>query len=397
VAAAREESRCSFSLRFSCSSWQCGGYQERSDINARFSGAQGITPHLLAGTTVDSTNIAGAPAALGQSGAFFHDLTLTTPLASNYVASAAPSGSASGDLGGSYPGPNVVGLHFGSTHLMLSATAPSSGQYLYYNGTNIVGAAGAAPSGSASGDLGGSYPGPTVVGLHFGSTAMPLSGTAPSSGQYLQWNGTNIVGASGGGAPSGTASGDLGGSYPGPTVVGLHFGSTAMPLNSTAPSSGQYLQWDGSHISGVSIPIAVEPPAVFLSATLNSDTSIGTSSTQLLQVSTSALANSVNGKWAMEVSANVRFSNSGGTCDNCSIYVYDTASASYTAAETTVNSVGYGANGEASVRKTVPINQGAAPVVTLYGECAATGVKAMSIDSNFSAPATSLYVALSPQ
>lgn len=36
-----------------------------------------------------------------------------------------------------------------------------------------------------------------VTQLHFGSTALPLSSTPPSTGQFLLWNGTNVVGASG--------------------------------------------------------------------------------------------------------------------------------------------------------------------------------------------------------
>lgn len=35
-----------------------------------------------------------------------------------------------------------------------------------------------------------------VIQFHFGATATPLSGSAPTTNQYLQWNGTNIVGQS---------------------------------------------------------------------------------------------------------------------------------------------------------------------------------------------------------
>lgn len=52
-----------------------------------------------------------------------------------------------------------------------------------------------------AGDLAGTDTAPTVVGLHFGATGLAL-GTAPTSGQCLEYNGTNITGAtcSGGGS-----------------------------------------------------------------------------------------------------------------------------------------------------------------------------------------------------
>ncbi len=54
-----------------------------------------------------------------------------------------------------------------------------------------------------AGDLGGTASSPTVVGFHFGATSTPLSSTAPTSGQFLQWNGTNIVGAASTATPAG--------------------------------------------------------------------------------------------------------------------------------------------------------------------------------------------------
>lgn len=64
-------------------------------------------------------------------------VTVPTSIYANSAGSAAPSGTAAGDLSGSYPSP-VVSKLLGRT---LSTTAPTSGQVLKYNGTAWVPAA----------------------------------------------------------------------------------------------------------------------------------------------------------------------------------------------------------------------------------------------------------------
>jgi hypothetical protein len=217
----------------------------------------------------------------------------------------APSGPASGDLTDDYPGPVVAGLR----GRVISTTAPTDNQILVWNdgisewqpqtpstgsstflaltdtpssyiASRIVAVNGAAtglefvttapPGGSASGDLSGTYPGPTVAKLQGNS----VSSNAPSDGQVLAWSsgGSNWVPSSVVStflgltdAPStyvgqagmlikvnvgetaleffNTASGDLSGTYPNPFVSGLQGRS----VYDGAPSDLNVLAWSVSN------------------------------------------------------------------------------------------------------------------------------------------------------
>src|SRR5579864_8074391 len=72
----------------------------------------------------------------------------------------------------------------------------------------------------------------------------PVSPNRPTLNQFYKWDGTEFALSDLPTSlpPSGAAGGDLGGTYPNPTVVKLQ----ENPVSSTVPSSGQILGWDGS-------------------------------------------------------------------------------------------------------------------------------------------------------
>lgn len=194
-----------------------------------------------------------------------------------------PNGGAGGDLSGAYPFPTVAQIQ----GVPVDATAPTQGQVLrYWSGewtpdileSTELGDSATLVRGNSlvAGDLSGYVLNPSVVALR----GREIDSAAPSVGQVYAWTGTkwapanytaipdasdSVKGISrlsvapaspadpvaagdndprltDSRVPSGSASGDLAGTYPGPTVAKIQGTS----VSATAPTSGQVLKYDGS-------------------------------------------------------------------------------------------------------------------------------------------------------
>jgi uncharacterized protein DUF5907 len=131
-----------------------------------------------------------------------------------------PNGAASGDLSGTYPNPTVAANAITTTKL--ADNAVTTLKIVDASVTTAKLAAGVIPTslppnGTAGGDLAGTYPNPTVNQIQ----GVSVNNAAPAIGQVLKFDGTKWspgTDDSGTGSPTGTAGGDLSGTYPNPTI-----------------------------------------------------------------------------------------------------------------------------------------------------------------------------------
>lgn len=139
----------------------------------------------------------------------------------------------SGDVTGNYNSNNVVKIQ----GRPVSSTNPTTGYVLGWTGATWepVGAGGP-PSGAAGGDLGGTYPNPNVTKIQ----GVAVVSATPNSGDVFRYNGTSwVAGVDGPG--TGAAGGDLTGNYPDPNVAKIR----GHAVKNAAPSADdQVLRWN---------------------------------------------------------------------------------------------------------------------------------------------------------
>lgn len=123
-------------------------------------------------------------------------------------------------------------------------TDPASGSALYFRpagaGTGDTGwVAIGTPSGTAGGDLSGTYPNPIVAKIQ-GYAIQPA---APSDGNILVWSAANARWEPTAPTISGGAGGDLSGTYPDPAVAKIQ----GYAIQPAAPGDGDVLTWSASN------------------------------------------------------------------------------------------------------------------------------------------------------
>jgi hypothetical protein len=155
-----------------------------------------------------------------------------------------PSGTAGGDLNGSYPNPTLSKIQ----GVNVTATGATTGQVLKFNGTSWApgtdntGSGGA--TGPAGGDLTGLYPNPTINTGAVNTTK--LADNSVTTSKIVDASVTSVKLAAGviptSLPPNGTAGGDLLGSYPNPTVNKIQ----GIAVSNTGLASGMVLKYDGT-------------------------------------------------------------------------------------------------------------------------------------------------------
>jgi hypothetical protein len=136
--------------------------------------------------------------------------------------------------------------------MAIPSCAGATNALIYTLGTGFGCSSTVSPGGAAGGDLGGTYPNPTVTNLsHVTNASLPNSGLVNAAttvnGVTCTLGGSCTATA----VPSGTAGGDLGGTYPNPGVAKIN----GVALGATTATAGNFMigsgtQWVSHAISG---------------------------------------------------------------------------------------------------------------------------------------------------
>jgi hypothetical protein len=220
--------------------WNGSAWAPAADNDTTYSAGTGLT---LTGTTFALSNTgvtAGTYGSATQVPRFTVDAQGRITSASNVnISGVPPGGPAGGDLSGTYPNPTVARIQ----GRPVANTAPSTNQVLKWTGSAWAPAADNDTTYSAGTGL--TLTGTTfalsntgVTAGTYGSATQVARFTVDAQGRITSASNVNISGV----PPGGPAGGDLSGTYPNPTVVGLQ----TRPVSTAAPSTNQVLKWTGS-------------------------------------------------------------------------------------------------------------------------------------------------------